>query len=311
MSSPSAPSFVRRRGPALGLALIAAGSIGVALAQSRPAAPSAAVAAVHGLDPADMNLSARACQDYYQYADGGWLKKNPIPPEFPSWGTFTALAERNREAMRKILEKLAAEKSAPGSEEQKIGDFYASCMDEAAVEAQGAKPIASELERIDKIRNVSDLRSEIARLQKSGVGAVFGFGSQQDRKNSNEVIAGAFQGGIGLPDRDYYTNRGPAADSLRTAYVEHIARLLGLAGETRASARADAARVRSRSRPSWRSRRSPGSSCATPPPPTTPCPSASCAALPRRSIGPRTSASSAWPIPSSASTSPRPHSSPA
>ena len=244
MTSPFAPSFVRRfRGFSLVLALIAAGSIGAALAQSRAAATSTAAATVHGLDPADMNLSASACQDYYQFADGGWLKKNPVPPEYPSWGTFPALAERNREAMRKILDKLAAEKSAPGSEEQKIGDFYASCMDEAAIEAAGAKPLSAELARIDKIQNLSDLRAEVASLQAHGVGAVFGFGSQQDRKNSSEVIAGAFQGGLGLPDRDYYTKTDDKSKDLRGKYAEHVAKMFTLLGDDPARAAAQAKAV--------------------------------------------------------------------
>ena len=103
------------------LVLIAAGSISLVLAQPNPAVSERpAVPSVHGLDPSDMNPSAGACQDYYAFADGGWLKKNPIPPEYPSWGTFSELAERNRAAMRKILQRLAKEKSAIGSEERTV-----------------------------------------------------------------------------------------------------------------------------------------------------------------------------------------------
>ncbi len=246
MSFLRASFSIRRRGLWVSLSLIAAGSIGIALAQSgsvasaKPAAPSVAAPASHGLEPADMNLSAKACQDYYQFANGGWLKKNPIPPEYPSWGTFSQLAERNREAMRKILERLAKEKSAPGSEEQKLGDFYASCMDETAIEAAGAKPLAPELARIEKIQSLSDLRVELASLQTHGVGVLFSFGSQQDRKNSSEVIAGAFQGGLGLPDRDYYTKSDDKSRELRAKYVEHVAKMFALLGDDpdRAAARA-------------------------------------------------------------------------
>ncbi len=249
MSSPFPPSLVRRRGFLLGVALVAAASVGVALARSgqapsvRSAASPGAAAAVHGLDPADMDPSAKACRDYYEYANGGWMKKNPVPPEFPSWGTFTELAERNRQAMRKILEKLAAEKSAPGSEEQKIGDFYASCMDETAIEAAGAKPLSEELARIDKIRDLSGLRAEVANLQSKGVGAVFAFGSQPDRKNSSEVIAGAFQGGLGLPDRDYYTKTDEKSKELRGKYAEHVARMFTLLGDDPGKAAAQAKAV--------------------------------------------------------------------
>ncbi len=246
MSFPSVSLPIRRRGFSLVLALIV-GSPGAILAQSNPAAPAgpaaSAAAVVHGLDPGDMNLSARACQDYYQFADGGWLKRNPIPPEYPSWGTFSELAERNRVAMRKILERLASQKSAAGPEEQKIGDFYASCMDETAVEAAGAKPLAPEMGRIDKIGNLSDLRVELASLQSHGVGALFGFASQQDRKNSSEVIAGAFQGGLGLPDRDYYTKTDDKSRELRAKYAEHVAKMFTLLGDDPARATAQAKSV--------------------------------------------------------------------
>ncbi len=247
--SPLRASFsIRGRGFSLTLALISAGPVGVVLAQSnaavsaRPATSAPSSSGGHGLDPADMNLSAKACQDYYQFANGGWLKKNPIPPEYPSWGTFSELAERNRTGMRKILERLAKEKATPGSEEQKIGDFYASCMDETAIEAAGAKPLAPELASIEKIQNLSDLRAELTSLQTHGVGALFAFGSQQDRKNSSEVIAGAFQGGLGLPDRDYYTKTDDKSKELRAKYVEHVAKMFTLLGEDpgRAAAQAKA-----------------------------------------------------------------------
>src|SRR6185369_7955553 len=126
----------RRQGTFAAAALLAAGSLTALFAQAgKPAtaspAPAAPAAAGRGLELGDMDPTAKACQDFFQYADGGWTKKNAIPPEYPSWGTFSELAERNRVAMRKILDRLAKEKSAAGSEEQKIGDFYASCMDEA------------------------------------------------------------------------------------------------------------------------------------------------------------------------------------
>ena len=237
---------VRRHMGVCAALVLAAGSLTAVFAQPEgPAAPkSAAVGTARpGLDPADMDTSAKACQDFYKYSNGGWMTKHPIPPEYPSWGTFSELAERNREAMHKILERLAKEKSAAGSDEQKLGDFYSACMDEAAVEAQGAKPLASELARIDKIQSLSDLRSEIARLQTHGVGVLFGFGSQQDRKNSSEVIAGAFQGGLGLPDRDYYTKTDDKSKELRGQYAEHVKKMLTLLGDDAGKAAAEAKTV--------------------------------------------------------------------
>jgi len=206
------------------------------------AAPPAA-ATVHGIDPADMDTNGKPCEDFYQYADGGWLKKNPIPPEYPSWGTFNELAERNREAQRKILERLAKEKGSPGSEAQKLGDFYTSCMEEAAIEAAGAKPLDPELARIDKLQTLGDLEAEVARLQSRGINVLFGFGSQQDRKNSNEVIAGAFQGGLGMPDRDYYTKTDEKSKTLRDQYTEHVRKMFELLGDPPEKAAAQAQTV--------------------------------------------------------------------
>jgi predicted metalloendopeptidase len=202
-----------------------------AVGQTGGSAAGATVPAVHGIDPTDMDRAAKPCQDFYQYADGGWRAKNPIPAEFPSWGTFNELAERNRGSLRKILEKLAAEKHEPGSEEQKLGDFYASCMDEPAVEAAGAKPLETDLARIAGIQSIGDLQVVIAGLQSRGVDALFGFGSQQDRKNSSEVIAGAFQGGLGMPDRDYYTKTDDKSKTLRDQYVQHVTKMFGLLGD--------------------------------------------------------------------------------
>ena len=250
MTSRIFTAIFRHRIASASLALVLAGSLTASLAQTanhasaKPAAAAAATApTIHGLDPADMDTSAKACMSYYQFANGGWLKKNQIPPEYPSWGTFTELAERNRAAMHEILEKLAKEKAAPGTDEQKLGDYYASCMDEAAIEAQGAKPLAAELERIDKIKDLAELRSEIARLQTRGVGVLFGFQSTQDRKNSSEVIASAQQGGIALPDRDYYTKTDEKSKDLKAKYADHVAKMFVLLGDDPARAAAEAKTV--------------------------------------------------------------------
>jgi putative endopeptidase len=196
-----------------------------------------------GIDPANMDASAAPCADFYQYAVGGWLKKNPVPPEHARWASFTELADRNRETMRQILDRVAKEKSPQGSEERKLGDFYSSCMDEKAIEAQGAAPIAPELERIAKLDTKEAVQAQIARLQERGVNALFGFGSQQDRKNSEEVIAAVAQGGLGLPDRDYYTKTDDKSKELREKYRVHIAKMLALSGSSPEAAEADAKTV--------------------------------------------------------------------
>jgi predicted metalloendopeptidase len=179
-----------------------------------------------------MDPAVGACDRFYEYADGGWLKKNPVPPEYSSWGSFNEVDERNREFLRQILEKAAADRgAAPGSDVQKLGSFYGACMDEAAIEAKGIAPLRPEIERIEAIRSRAALQAEVARLQLRGVNALFQFGSEQDRRNSTEVIAAAFQGGLGLPDRDYYTKTDEASKKIRDEYVEHVRRMFALAGD--------------------------------------------------------------------------------
>ena len=195
---------------------------------------------IHGINPADMDTSVAACTDFNFYGNGGWLKANPIPADQSYWGSFTILEEENRERLHKVLEKVSKTTNAPGSDDQKIGDFYATCMDEAAVEAQGLTPLKGELDAIDKIANVTALQAEIARLQLFGVNAVFNFGSDQDRKNASEVIAGAYQGGLGLPDRDYYTKTDDDSKKLRDQYVAHVTKMFALAGDDPAKAAAHA-----------------------------------------------------------------------
>ncbi|HLN59754.1 MAG TPA: M13 family metallopeptidase, partial [Thermoanaerobaculia bacterium] len=188
-----------------------------------------------------MDPSAPPCDDFYRYADGGWLKKNPVPADYPSWGAFNELDERNREILHQTLERLAAGPPPPaGSEERKLADFYASCMDEPAIEAAGIMPLRGELDRIAAIRDVASLQEEIARLQERGVSALFQVGSEEDRKNSSQVIMAALQGGLGLPDRDYYTKTDDESKGLRAKYVAHVAKMLELAGDAPAAAAEEA-----------------------------------------------------------------------
>jgi putative endopeptidase len=198
----------------------------------------------HGLSSSDMDTSVNACQDFFHYADGGWIKAHPIPPEYPRWGTFNALAEENRDRLRGILDGLAARTDlAPGSNERKLADLWHSCMDEKAVEAAGITPIEPELARIAAIKTPADLQSEVARLQAEGVSVMFGFGSEQDRKNSEDMIAGLRQGGLGLPDRDYYLNEDARSKEIRDKYAVHVAKMLELLGDDAAAAKAEAGTV--------------------------------------------------------------------
>ena len=214
------------------------------LAGQQDPAPSVETAVVRSLNVADIDKTCPPCQDFYKYADGGWLAKNPVPPAYPSWGRFNELQERNREVLHKILERAAADRKAPeGSNEQKIGDFYASCMDEAKIEADGIKPLEPELDRLAHLQSVAELEAELAHLQTLGVNAVFRFRSTQDAKNSSQVIGGASQGGLGLPDRDYYTKTDEKSKQLREQYVEHVTRMFELMGDVAATAAAEAQTV--------------------------------------------------------------------
>jgi putative endopeptidase len=206
------------------------------------AGPTAAQEA-HGIATADMDQSVKACQDFFHYADGGWIKAHPIPPEYPRWGTFNVLAEENRARLRDILDGLTQSQDlAPGSDERKLADYWSSCMNEKAVEAAGAKPIEPELARIAAIKSPGGLQAEAARLQREGVRVLFRFSSEQDRRNSEEVIAGVHQGGLGLPDRDYYLKEDARSREVREKYAAHVARMFELLGDEapRAKAEADA-----------------------------------------------------------------------
>jgi putative endopeptidase len=186
----------------------------------------------HGLNPEDLDRSANPCVNFFQFADGGWVAKHPIPPAYSSWGTFNELLNHNQEILHQILEEAAADRSAaPGSNEQKIGDYYASCMNDAEIEKEGIQPLQPEFDRINAISNLQQLEAEVARLQAMGVGVMFRFGSTQDYKNSTQVIGIAGQGGIGLPDRDYYLNPDERSQKIRAAYVEHVANMFKLLGD--------------------------------------------------------------------------------
>ncbi|HVS81547.1 MAG TPA: M13 family metallopeptidase [Pyrinomonadaceae bacterium] len=186
----------------------------------------------HSFDVANMDRSAAACQNFFQYANGGWTKSNPVPAAYSRWGRFDELAEKNRDVVHQILEDAAKNRSAAkGSNEQKIRDYYAACMDEARVEADGVKPIQSELDRISKIKDQQTLQADVAHLHGIGVPVLFRFGSGQDFKDATQVIGQLNQGGLGLPDRDYYLNPDEKSKTIRAKYVAHVTRMFQLLGD--------------------------------------------------------------------------------
>ncbi len=197
-----------------------------------------------GFDLTALDRGASACQDFNRFANGGWIAKNEIPAAYSRWGRFEMLAEQNNEQLHAILEGLAKQKShKPGSNEQKLADFYSSCMDEPGIEAQGAKPLESELARIAAIKDVGGVQEEVARFHAHRIPALFGFGAAQDYKNSTAIIAQVVQGGLGLPDREYYLDDKERARKIREEYVAHVARTFQLLGDDADRASAEARTV--------------------------------------------------------------------
>lgn len=215
-------------------------------AQDGGGSPSATVAssAAHGFDLADLDRSVSPCENFYQFADGGWMKSNPIPAAWPSWASFNKLQDHNQQALHDILEEAAKDTHPqPGSNWQKIGDFYASCMNEPQIESAGLKPLDPLFQQIADVKDTASLEDEIARLQHAGVSAVFDFGSEQDLKDSTQVIAGAGQGGLGLPDRQYYVDDDERSKQLRAGYVQHVTNMFKLMGDSDDKASAEAKTV--------------------------------------------------------------------
>lgn len=211
----------------------------------QPASSSESEApAVPALNIKNLDTKVKPCMNFYEFADGGWMASNPIPAAYPSWSQFQELAKRNKETLRRLLEKDAADKhAAHGSNEQKLGDFYASCMNTQKIEAEGAKPLNPEFKRIEQIHDVKSLQAEIARLQSMGINALFGFGSEQDFKNSSMMIGDAEQGGLGLPNCTYYTKQDAKSKQIREQYVAHVAKMLELLGDPAAKAKAESETV--------------------------------------------------------------------
>ncbi len=203
-----------------------------------------AIAQSKGFDTGRMDTSAEACNDFYQYANGTWLKNTKIPAEYPSWGSFTIVYENNQNILKQVVENAAkTTAAAKGSDTQLVGDYYASCMDEAAIEKAGTKPLAPYLKEVNKIKNISDVQRELAMFHNRGFGGAFGFYVGTDDKNSNANLASAGQGGIGLPNRDYWFNTDAKSVETRQKYLEFMTNMFKLAGDSAADAAANAATV--------------------------------------------------------------------
>jgi putative endopeptidase len=197
-----------------------------------------------GIDPRNFDTTISPCSDFYEYVNGTWLKNNPIPAAYASWGVDDEVRQRNANLLKEILESAAANTSAPkGSNLQKIGDFYAVAIDTVALDAKGTADIKKELDQIAVIASIADLQNVIMDFHNSGIGALFGAGALQDMKDNTQVIAYAVEGGLSLPDRDYYLRTDDESKALREQYVNHIAAMLALLGDTPENAKTEASAI--------------------------------------------------------------------
>ena len=192
-------------------------------------------------DPASLDASIAACSDFNGHVNAIWMAANPVPGDRTRWGTFDALREESLDVQHAIVGKLAAdETAAAGSIARKLGDFFASGMDESGIEKAGLKPLKAELARIERLKTARDVAEHIGRAYAVGNGQLFRFGPRADFKDSSQMIASANQGGLGLPERGYYLDDKPDYARIRAAYVEHIGKLLVLAGAKPQAAASDA-----------------------------------------------------------------------
>lgn len=229
---------------AAGLMFVASLGAGARFAQAQAAGSSDKdYKLLPGLDEQLIDKSADPCTNFFQYACGNFDKLYPIPSDMPSFGTGAMVYEHTQYVLHALLEKVAKDNASRTPDEQKIGDFYASCMDVDAIHAAGLKPLQPDLDRIDALRDKSELTPLLAHFQLLNVTALFNYGEEQDFKNAQNQIALVDQGGLGLPEKDYYLRTGAAAEKTRQQYVQHVTNMLKLMGEPEARAASDAGKI--------------------------------------------------------------------
>ncbi len=222
--------------------LLVAGALSNLFAQKTPLS---SLPYTPSLEPAFMDKGADPCVDFYRYSCGNWNKLNPIPADQASWSVYAKMEDDNQRFLWGILQQAGKPSAARNANEQKIGDYFNACMDEAAVERTGSKPLEPSLSKIANLKSPEAIADYVAGQHRSGIdrNVLFAFGSEQDYDNSSQMMAFAFAGGLGLPDRDYYTKTDAKSQEIRERYVQHIGKMFVLLGESAPNARSDAQAV--------------------------------------------------------------------
>ncbi|MER3464642.1 MAG: M13 family peptidase, partial [Chitinophagaceae bacterium] len=184
----------------------------------------------------DRDTTVDPSQDFFMYANGGWIKKNPIPSDQSSWGIGNLVIEENLKRLRTISEEAAKKNAAAGTAEQKIGDFYATAMDSTKIEQQGLTPLQAQLNKINAINDVVSLLTTVSELKKIGSSTLFNDYVAQDDKNSDVMAYRLSQGGLGLPQREYYFRQDSTTKNIRAAYVKYVTKILTMSGDDSSNA---------------------------------------------------------------------------
>ena len=229
----------------LSLAVLGLGSMATTAAVAQTTKPAATTQKGVGITIANIDPSVKPCEDFFHYASGNWLKNNPIPAAESRWGSFNELADRNNATLRTILSDAAknAPKAAKGSNAQKVGDFYASAMDSAAIEAAGLKYLQPHLSRIAAIKDLGEMQRFLADPRAQAGSVWFNSGVGQDEKISTQYAVQFYQGGLSLPDRDYYLKDDARSKAIRAAYDTYLVNTFKLLGDNEATAKTNAAAV--------------------------------------------------------------------
>jgi putative endopeptidase len=222
--------------------LVASFVLGVAMAAAQTAEhPLTSLPYTPALDTTFMDRTADPCVDFYQYSCGNWIKNNPIPPDQPVWDVYAKLTHENQQLLWGVLQQASDASRTRTANEQKIGDYFHACMDEAAIEKAGIEPLRPALDAVAALQSKRQMAVLLAREHMSeNSDALLNFGSNQDYENAQQVIAFAAAGGLGMPDRDYYVKTDAKSQEARAKYLEHLTRTLVLAGETADAAKRDA-----------------------------------------------------------------------